>query len=81
MAFIDWDSDAHRWVPLRWDAGSDRIDFETSPDAQSWTSFHTMNPTTFGFDQATFELGGGAWDAPFSADPFVAFDNAFLCDE
>jgi hypothetical protein len=81
LASIAYDPNVHGWMRMRWDEGADTVDFETSFDGQSWDSFHTMSPTGFEFGQATFELGSGVWDSPFSADPFTRLDNAFLCED
>jgi hypothetical protein len=75
-----WDPIAHRWVRILYDISMPTVVFETSPDAETWTHFHTYDLTAADVDitDAILQFGVGAWTDPLEAD-LAAIDNIFAC--
>ncbi len=71
---VPYDLVAHRWLRILHDPSDDSIDYQTSPDGQTWTTRGSVSQALLGArkDTAYLSLYGGDGEGPTTA---VEFDN------
>jgi hypothetical protein len=71
---INFDAAAHRYWRMRHDQNSNTINFETSPDAEVWTTRKTA-ATGFAVTSMRFYLMAGCWGTGNANPGIVKYDN------
>ena len=85
-AYVDqkldrYDPVDHRWLRMRYDAATESVLAQTSPDVLTWSAFHDFDTSGFEFGNFNVDIGGGTFNGSKYTGVVASVAQIGICED